>query len=65
MIEEPVTLAVNCCLPPTATFAELGVMLTASFPAIVTVTEPDLVESATEVAMTKTIEGVGSVEGAV
>jgi hypothetical protein len=61
----PVTLAVNCRLAPTAIRAELGEMLTAICSAIVTVAVLDFVESATDVAVTKTKEGFGCVGGAV
>ena len=53
------------CLLSTATFAEPGVMLTAICWAIVTVAELDFVESATDVAVTNTKDGLGGAEGAV
>jgi len=61
----PVTLATNCCSPPAAICAELGEMLTAICWAIITVVVLDFVESATAVAVTKTKDGDGGVEGAV
>ena len=65
VIGVPLTLAVNCRLAPAVTCAELGEMLTAIFCAIVTVAVLDFVESATDVAVTKTKEGFGGVGGAV
>ena len=65
VFEVPLTLALNCCVWPSATFAEVGeiVMPTCS----VTVTEAlaDLFRSATDVAVTVTNGGKGAWEGAV
>ena len=61
----PVTLAANCCSWPAAIWVELGEMLTAICSAIVAVAVLDFVESATEVAVMKTKEGDGGVDGAV
>ena len=61
----PVTVAVNCREAPATTSAVVGDMATAISCVIVTMAELDLVESATEVAVTLTKEGLGGVEGAV
>lgn len=55
--EDPVTLAVNCCFPPTPTLAVRGVMLTEIPPPppldfTVTCAVADFVVSSTEVAVT-------------
>jgi hypothetical protein len=47
----PVTLAVNCCVPPVCKEAEVGLMLTATA-VTVTVADADFVVSATLVAFT-------------
>lgn len=62
----PVTVAENCCTPPTETWAVDGATdtTTAVAAAITTVAEADLVGVATEVAVTVTDEGLGTVEGA-
>ena len=65
VIAVPVTLAVNCWAPPSAICADVGDMLTTIFCEIVTVAELDFVESATDVAVTVTKEGLGRAEGAV
>ena len=51
---EPVTVAVNCCVPPVESDAEVGEMVMATTGALVTLTvaEADLVVSATLVAVT-------------
>jgi hypothetical protein len=61
----PVTLAVNCCLPPVTTLAEAGDTETATGGNTVTVAEADLEASACEVAVTVTDGGVGTAIGAV
>ncbi len=48
----PVTVAVNCWVPPVMSEAEVGAMLTATGIVTVTVAEADFVESATLVAVT-------------
>ena len=48
----PVTVAVNCCVPPVASDAEVGLIVTATGTVTVTVAEADLVVSATLVAVT-------------
>ena len=61
----PVTVAVNCCVAPVWSDAEVGLMLTATTgggEVTVTLAEADLVLSATLVAVT---ENVPAVEGAV
>jgi hypothetical protein len=65
VIVVPVTLAANCCPCPAAICAEVGEMLTAICWTIVAVAVLDFVESATEVAVMKTNEGDGGVDGAV
>jgi hypothetical protein len=65
VLEMPLTVAVNCWLPPITTCAETGAMLTDTGPLTVTVAWPVLALSATEVAVTVTWFGVGTVPGAV
>jgi hypothetical protein len=65
VVAVPVTLAVNCSVPPSAICAEVGDMLTPIFCEIVTIAELDFVESATDVAVTVTNDGSGGVDGAV
>jgi hypothetical protein len=48
---EPVTVAVNCCVPPVRSEAEVGLMLTDTNETV-TVADADLVVSATLVAVT-------------
>jgi hypothetical protein len=62
---DPVTVAVNCCCPPVTTCTADGETLTATGGMIVTVALADLVPSATEVAVTVTLAGLGTVPGAV
>ena len=54
VLEVPPTVAMNCWLLPITTCAETGAMLTDTGPIMVTVARPDLVPSATEVAITVT-----------
>jgi hypothetical protein len=61
----PVTFAVNTCLAPVTTFAELGDTETAIGDNIVTMAEADLLTSACEVAVTVTVAGFGTAAGAV
>jgi len=61
----PVTVAVNCCCAPVTTLAAVGETETATGAAIVTVAEAALVGSAWEVAVTLTVEGLGTDAGAV
>ncbi len=63
----PVTVAVNCCCPPTASAESVGETLTETLGAawIVTVAVPDTTTSASEIALTVTVLGVGAVAGAV
>ncbi len=49
---EPLTLAVNCCVPPVSSEAEVGEIVTATGALTVTVADADLVVSATLVAFT-------------
>jgi hypothetical protein len=62
-----VNVAVNVCVPLTVTLAVVGATETVIGGAavIVTVAEADLVGSATEVAVTVRVAGVGTVAGAV
>jgi hypothetical protein len=63
----PVTVAENCCCPPTAIVAAEGETETETAEAdeTVTVAVPDFVASAKEVALTVTVAGLGAVAGAV
>lgn len=65
VMEVPVTLAVNCFVALIFTVAEVGVTLTTIAELMVNVAVSDLVESALEVAVTKTVEGLGCLAGAV
>jgi hypothetical protein len=60
----PLTVAVNCCSPPTVTVAAVGERPTVISGTIVTVTVADLVASAADVAVTKTCAGLGTAAGA-
>ena len=60
-----VTVAVNGCVAPVSNWTLFGEMVTATPATIVTVALPDLVGSATDVAVTVTCAGLGTVEGAV
>ena len=67
-LEEPFTVAINCCVPKFATVAVLGETTTVppeEAVVIVTFAEPDFVASACEVAVTVTCAGLGTVDGAV
>lgn len=59
------TVAVNCSCCPVRTWAVVGEMLTETGGMIVTVAVPDFVGSATEVAVTETCAGLGTLDGAV
>jgi hypothetical protein len=61
----PVTVAVNCCAPPARTETFVGLTVTETTARIVTVAEADFVGSATLVAVTVTVFGVGASAGAV
>jgi len=65
VFEVPVTVAVNCCVFPVTTCAAVGEMVTATDGRTVTVADAALVLSATEVAVTMTCAGLGTVLGAV
>jgi hypothetical protein len=65
VFEVPLTVAVNCWLPPMTTLTAAGVTLTEIGPAMLTVALPDFVLSATEVAVILTWFGVGALLGAV
>ena len=60
-----VTVAVNCCIAFTLTFAVVGEMETAMGGKTVTVAVADFVVSATEIAETVTCAGIGTTDGAV
>ena len=60
-----VTVAVNCCIAFTLTFAVVGEMETAMGGKTVTVAVADFVVSATEIAETVTCAGIGTADGAV
>lgn len=59
------TVAVNCCVCPTRTFAVVGEMDITVGGITVTVDVSNFVLSAFEVAVTVTVGGVGTVAGAV
>jgi hypothetical protein len=62
----PLTVAVSCCVAPSMTVGVLGVTLTMTTGAVmVMVTVSDLLASFTEVAVTVTVAGLGTVSGAV
>jgi len=61
----PLTVTRNCRLALIPTFAVAGEIVTATGGIIVTDAVPDLVESATEVAVTTTSAGLGTAAGAV
>jgi len=61
----PVTVAVNCCVAPVTTEALVGLTLTVTGSTTVTEAEADLVGSATLVAVTVTVAGEGTADGAV
>jgi hypothetical protein len=61
----PVTVATNCWVPLVTSVALAGETLTATGGATVTAAVPDFVESATLVALTVTVAGVGTAAGAV
>jgi hypothetical protein len=65
VLAEPVTVAVNCCVPLVSTFAVVGLIATAMTATIVTVAEADFVGSAALVAVTLTVFGAGATAGAV
>jgi len=67
VLEEPVTEAVNCCCPFTAMVAELGDIETPTVVGdpMVTAAVPTSDKSASDVAVTVTVEGLGAVAGAV
>lgn len=58
-------MAVNCCLAPVTTCAFEGDTATLIGIATVTVAVPDLDGSACDVAVTVTVAGFGTAEGAV
>jgi len=61
----PVTVAVNCCVAPVTTEALVGLTVTATPETIVTDAEADLVGSNWLVAITVTVAGEGTADGAV
>ena len=67
VLDEPVTLAVNCCWPLTVRVTEVGEIATETLAAvaIVTCAIPVCDGSKRETAVTVTLGGVGAVDGAV
>jgi hypothetical protein len=65
VFEVPLTVAVNCWVPPITTWTAAGAMFTDIGPLMLTVALADLVLSATEVAVIVTWFGVGALPGAV
>ena len=67
MFDVPVTLAVKSCMPEVETEALVGLILSKTASAAVTVTlaEADLVGSATLAAFTVTVAGEGTLDGEV
>ena len=59
------TVAVNCLVSPAATVALVGEIATDTGCVMVTVEDADFVVSAFEVAVTVTVAGLGTAEGAV
>jgi len=60
-----VTVAVNFCCAPAMTFGEVGESVTTTGGITVTVALPFFVTSACDVAVTVTVDGVGTAAGAV
>ena len=65
LFDVPLTVAENCCEPPTITWAVVGEIDMETGPVMVTVAVPDFEGSATEVAFTVTCDGFGATDGAV
>jgi hypothetical protein len=65
VFDVPSTVAVNCSWPPTNNFAFAGATETVTGGMIVTVPVADFVGSATDVAVTDTVAGLGTADGAV
>jgi hypothetical protein len=65
VVEVPVTVAVNCLVWPSTTVAVVGETVIPTFCVICTDALADLVESATDVAVTVTKGGLGAADGAV
>jgi len=67
VLAEPFTEAANVCVCPVVIAARSGLIVTVTGPGavIVTVVLPDFVPSATETAVTVTVAGEGTAEGAV
>ena len=63
-LDVPVTVALNCRVNPAITLAFVGETVIATPGRIVTLAEADFVLSAFDVAVTVTLEGLGSVAGA-
>lgn len=62
----PLTVAVNCCVPPRGTVGAAGVRVTFTTGAVmVMVALDDLLLSSTEVAVSVTVGGLGTASGAV
>ena len=65
VLEVPLTVALNCFVCPSATLAVAGEMVIPTVWVICIDAVPDLVGSATDVAVTVTKGGLGAAEGAV
>ena len=69
VLEVPVTVAVNCCVPKLGTFGDAGetvtVTLFCTVVVIVTIADADTLESFMEVTVTVISAGVGTTAGAV
>ena len=65
VLDEPVMLAWNCSVVPTVTMVVVGEIVTTTGTIIVTVAFPVVVPSATDVAVTVTWAGLGTLDGAV
>jgi hypothetical protein len=65
VLDVPVTVAVNCCVPPASTDAVVGLTVMETTAMTVTVAEADFVGSAALVAVTLTMFGEGANAGAV
>lgn len=65
VFDVPLTVALNCLVCPSTTLAVVGEMVMPTFCVTCTDAVPDLVGSATDVAVTVTNGGLGAAEGAV
>ena len=65
VFNEPATLDRNCCVVLNATIAVVGETVTTTGTITVTVALPVVLPSATDVAITVTVAGLGTLPGAV